>query len=131
MIQKVLFDVASNEDNAVRYIGQRLYLTFKDDSETLAALYHNDVLVKTADFTDKVAKRFFVVEAVELGATKTRLADALNISRQTIHNYLESKKHFGVEGLIRNYTPAKGATLRQYREALADEGLKGNKARQL
>ena len=120
-----------NEDNAVRYIGRRLYLTFKDESETLAALYHNDVLVKTADLTDKVAKRFFVVEAVELGATKTRLADALDISRQTIHNYLESKKHFGVEGLIRNYTPAKGATLRQYREALADEGLKGNKARQL
>ncbi len=131
MIQKVLFDVASNEDNAVRYIGRRLYLTFKDESETLATLYHNDVLVKTADLTDKVAKRFFVVEAVELGATKTRLADALDISRQTIHNYLESKKHFGVEGLIRNYTPAKGATLRQYREALADEGLKGNKARQL
>ena len=131
MNERVLFDVASNEDNAVRYIGQRLYLKFKDDSETLAALYHNDVLVKTADLADKVAKRFFVVEAVELGATKTRLADALNISRQTIHNYLETKKHFGLEGLIRNYTPAKGATLRQYREARADEGVKGNKARQL
>jgi len=131
MTQRALFNAASNEDNAAKYIGQRLYLTFKDDSETLAALYHNDVLVKAADLADKVAKRFFVVEAVELGATKTRLADALNISRQTIHNYLESKKHFGLEGLIRNYTPAKDATLRQYREAIADKGLKGNKARQL
>ena len=131
MIQKVLFGGVSNEENAAKFIGQRLYLEFKDDSETHATLYHNDVLVKTADLADKVAKRFFVVEAVELGATKSRLADALNISRQTIHNYQEIKKHFGLEGLIRNYTPSKGETLRQNREAHADKGLKGNKARQL
>ncbi len=131
MTQRVLFDAASNEDNAVKYVGQRLYLKFKNDSETQVTLYHNDVLVKTADLSDKVAKRLFIVETVELGATKTRLADALDISRQTIHNYLEIKKHFGLEGLIRNYTPAKGATLRQNREVHADESLKGNKARQL
>ena len=131
MIQKVLFDGVSNEDNAAKFIGRRLYLEFKDKSETRVALYHNDVLVKTADLADKVAKKFLVVEAVELGATKTHLADALSISRQTIHNYLESKKYFGVEGLIRSYTPSNGQTLRQNREAHADQGLKGNKARQL
>ena len=131
MIQKVLFNGVSNEDNSAKFIGQRLYLEFKDDSEMRVALYHHDVLVKTADLADKVAKKFFVVEAVELGATKTRLADALGISRQTIHNYLEINKHFGSEGLIRNYTPSKGQTLRQNREAHADEGLRGNKARQL
>ena len=70
-------------------------------------------------------------EAVELGAVRTRLAAALKISRQTIHNYLETKKRFGLEGLIRNYTPSKGETLRQNREAHADKGFKGNKARQL
>ena len=131
MTQRLPFDVISSEDNAAKLIGRRLYLKFKDDMETHVTLYHNDILVKTADLADKVAKRFFVVEAVELGATKTRLADVLNISRQTIHNYLEIKKHFGLEGLIRNYTPSKGETLRQNREAHADKGLKGNKARQL
>ncbi|MFO7970712.1 MAG: hypothetical protein R6U40_03065 [Desulfobacterales bacterium] len=131
MTRRPLFDTVSNEDNAAKFIGQRLYLEFKNDSETHVTLYHNDVLVKTADLSDKVAKKFFVVEAVELGATKTRLADALNISRQTIHNYLEIKKHFGLEGLIRNYTPSTGVTLRQNREAHADKALKGNKARQL
>jgi len=131
MTQRPLFDALSNEDNAVKYVGHRLYLKFKDDSETQVTLYHNDVLIKTADLTDKVAKRLFVIEAVELGATKIRLADVLNISRQTIHNYMEIIKHFGLEGLIRNYTPSKGETLRQNREAHADEGLKGNKARQL
>lgn len=88
MTQKLLFDAVPNEDNAGKFIGQRLYLKFKDDIKTHVTLYHNDVLVKTADLADKVAKKNFVVEAVELGATKTRLADALSISRQSIHNYL-------------------------------------------
>ena len=131
MTQRLLFGDVSHEDSAAKFIGRRLYLKFKDDIETHVTLCHNDVLVKTADLTDKVAKRLFVVEAVELGAIKSRLAETLNISRQTIHNYLEIKKNFGIEGLIRNYTPSKGATLRQNREAHAGEGLKGNKARQL
>ena len=131
MTQRLLFGDVSHEDSAAKFIGRRLYLKFKDDIETHVTLCHNDVLVKTADLTDKVAKRLFVVEAVELGAIKSRLAEALNISRQTIHNFLEIKKNFGIEGLIRNYTPSKGATLRQNREAHAGEGLKGNKARQL
>jgi transposase-like protein len=131
MTQRLPFDAVSNKDNATKFIGQRLYLEFKDDSETHATLYRNDVLVKTVNLADKVAKKLFVIEAVELGATKTRLADALSISRQSIHNYLEIKKHFGLEGLIRNYTPSKGETLRGNREAQADKGLKRNKARQL
>ena len=131
MSKGLLFDSVSDEDSTAKFIGRRLYFEFKDDSETHATLYHNDVLVKTVDLTDKVAKKLFVVEAVELGAVRTRLAAALKISRQTIHNYLETKKRFGLEGLIRNYTPSKGETLRQNREAHADKGFKGNKARQL
>ncbi|MBT5528180.1 MAG: hypothetical protein HOK35_03395 [Cytophagia bacterium] len=46
---------------------------------------------------DNIAKRLFIVEAVELGAMKSRLASALEISRQTIDNYLGIKKHFGLE----------------------------------
>lgn len=131
MTQKPLFDTPPNEIDSFQYIGQRLYLKFKDGAKTQVALYHNDLLMKNVDLADKVAKRLFVIEAVELGATKSRLADALSISRQTIHNYEETKKYFGLEGLIRNYTPSKGETLRQNREAHADESLKGNKARQL
>jgi len=131
MTQGLLFDSVSDEDSTAKFIGHRLYLKFEGNSEMHVTLYHNDVLVKTVDLADKVAKKLFVVEAVELGAIRTQLAEALSISRQTIHNYLETKKHFGLEGLIRNYTPAKGETLRQNREAHGDKGLKGNKARQL
>ncbi|MFH0780800.1 MAG: hypothetical protein V2B20_02465, partial [Pseudomonadota bacterium] len=63
-------------------------------------LYRQGVNVRTLDPSDNVAKRLFVVEAIEMGAGKSKLAESLAISRQTIHNWLEIKKHFGREGLI-------------------------------
>ncbi len=130
-MDQTLFNLPSDTNDDARYIGQGLYLKFRGVGNSLADLYRNGVLIRTADMSDKTAKRLFVVEAVELGATQIHLACALNISRQTIHNYLETKKHFGIEGLIRNYNPATKPTLRQNREAQADQGLIGNKARQL
>ena len=61
MSKGLLFDSVSDEDSTAKFIGRRLYFEFKDDSETHATLYHNDVLVKTVDLTDKVAKKLFVV----------------------------------------------------------------------
>lgn len=129
MTQGELFKEAPQEDKTVRHIGYRLYLKFKNINETKVSLYHNETLVKTADLSDKVAKRLFVIEAIELGAKKSHLAEALNISRQTIHNYLETKKHFGHEGLIHSYKPSN--SIKQNRKEHANEILKGNKARQL
>lgn len=129
MTQYELFKEAPQEDKTVRHIGYRLYLKFKNIDQTKVALYHNETLVKTADLSDKVAKRLFVIEAIELGAKKSHLAEALNISRQTIHNYLETKKHFGHEGLIHSYNPSN--SIKQNRKEHANEILKGNKARQL
>jgi DNA-binding XRE family transcriptional regulator len=40
--------------------------------------------MKRVDLSDKPAKKLFVVEDVELGTTKYKLAEALTISRQTI-----------------------------------------------
>ena len=131
MQQDELFKETPEVDKTIRKIGRRLYLKFRDVSGSRVDLYHDDAFVKSADFSDKVAKRLFVIEAVELGAQRSRLAEVLNISRQTIHNYLEIKKHFGIEGLIRNYTPSKKISLRQHREKNANKGLSGNKARQL
>lgn len=131
MEQNKLFNEAPEVDRTIRKIGHRLYLRFKDVAGNRVELYDDNTFVKSADLSDKVAKRLFVLEAVELGAQKSQLAEALNISRQTIHNYIETKKHFGLEGLIRNYTPSNGTSLRQHRERNADKGLSGNKARQL
>lgn len=129
MVQNEFFQDAQKEDEATFHVGYRLYIKFKDKSKSKADLYHNETWVKTVDLSDSVAKRLFIVEAVELGARQTRLADALNLSRQTIHNYLQTKKHFGLEGLIRNYSPSKN--LREQREEAIGTSHTGNKARQL
>ena len=131
MIQGDLFpERVEKEDGKVK-IGHNLFLRFSGDDLKTVTLYHYTTVLTTTDLTDKVAKRIFVVEAVERGAVKDHLAKALKISRQTIHNYTETKKHFGLEGLVNNYNPSKSKSRRKQRELHADERLQGNKAEQL
>ncbi|MCP4756157.1 MAG: hypothetical protein GY866_35290 [Proteobacteria bacterium] len=73
------------------------------DSGRRAILYRGDIQIRDVNLTDKVAYRIFLVEAIESGATRIRLAKAFNVSRQTLHNYQECRKHFGLEGLVHNY----------------------------
>ncbi len=96
-----------------------------------AILYRQGFVIKSVDLADATARRLFVVEAVELGAIKLRLAHALGISRQSIDNYIDSKHHFGVDGLIHSYYSSTGKSLRRQREEHADQRVKGNKTRQL
>ncbi len=98
MKQGILFDEVSAKDENIERIGDRLYLQFNEGTPHKVSLYQNNILIKAVDLSDRVAKRLLVVEAVDMGAIKSRLAMALKISRQTIHNYTETKKHFGMEG---------------------------------
>ncbi len=91
----------------------------------------HDIVLKIIDFSDTVAKRLFVVELVELGGKPSYIAEALNISRQTIHNYLETKKHFGAEGLINNYKPSKSKERKKQRKMHSNGQCEGNKSKQL
>ena len=86
MKQGVLFDDMPAQEPNVKGIGTRLFLQFSNGNPPKVSLYHYDTLIKTVELSDRVAKRLLVVEAVELGAIKKRLAAALQISRQTIHN---------------------------------------------
>jgi len=131
MKQGVLFDNVPVQEQNVKGIGARLYLKFSKNNPHKVYLYNNRTLIKTVDLSDRVAKRLFVVEAVEMGATKSRLAAALQISRQSIHNYTEIKKHFGLEGLIHNYSPSASKSCRRQRQNHASRRGVGNKARQL
>jgi hypothetical protein len=131
MKQGVLFDDMPAQEPNVKGIGTRLFLQFSNGNPPKVSLYHYDTLIKTVDLSDRVAKRLLVVEAVELGAIKKRLAAALQISRQTIHNYTETKKHFGLEGLIHNYSPSTSKSQRQQRQNHASRRGTGNNARQL
>ena len=132
MKQGILFnDLPAQEDSNVKGIGARLFLKFSKENPDKASLYYRDIPIKIVDLSDRVAKRLLVVELVEMGATKTRLAAALQISRQSIHNYTETKKHFGLEGLINNYSPSVSESLRQQRENHVSHCKTGNKARRL
>ncbi|MCP4262475.1 MAG: helix-turn-helix domain-containing protein [Planctomycetes bacterium] len=131
MNQSTLFKDTKPQDENIKHIGHRLYLKFNDGTPPKVALYHHETLVKTVDLSDRAAKKILVVEAVEMGGKKQALAAALGISRQTVHNYIEIKKHFGLEGLIHNYSPARSKSLREQRRQHSNRRSTGNKARQV
>jgi hypothetical protein len=131
MKQSAIFKDVKPRDENIKHIGHRLYLKFSDNTPAKAAFYHNNTLAKIIDLSDKVAKKLLVVEAVEMGAEKKALAAALGITRQTVHNYIEIKKYFGLEGLIHNYSPARSKSLREQRRRHSSRRSTGNKARQV
>jgi hypothetical protein len=131
MHQDSLFKDITPQDKNVAYIGNRLYLKFTDGNKSIVTLFHNDVLVKSIDFSDQVAKRILIVEAVELGAKKSHLAEAMGICRQSIDNYLKAKKHFGFEGLINNYSPSRSINIRKHRIENINNRHTGNKAKDI
>jgi hypothetical protein len=115
------------------FLGNGLFIEIKDSYPRRACLFRQNLLIKQVILSDKIAKRLFIVDAVEIGAMKSRLALALGISRQTIDNYLGTKNHFGLEGLVQGYSPSVSKSRRKQRElhGSASKGIPGNKARQL
>ena len=99
MAQHILFKRLAGNDKNHHDIGGGLILELNRVKQT-ATLYRKGTYIKKVDLSDKIATKLLIIEMVELGAKKTKLALVLNISRQTIHNYVEIKKHFGLKGLI-------------------------------
>lgn len=112
-------------------IGDHLILKTDTRDPDQVSLWCRGVMIRKVDFKDKVSKRLFIIEAVDLGCVQSQLASGLGISRQTIHNYLEIRKHFGLEGLIRGYNPSESASLSRQRKLHSEEQIKGNKAQQV
>jgi hypothetical protein len=69
--------------------------------------------------------------SLTLGANQSRLASALKISRQTIHNYREIYHHFGMEGLIHGYKPSDSKSREIQRKLHEHKRTGGNKAVQV
>lgn len=129
MTQDVLFDL--DEEAGKTSLGGNLELkvTQGPGGKPKATLYRLGLLMKEADLSDRVAKKLFVIDAIEMGAMPTRLAKGLGISRQTIHNYQEIKEHFGLRGLIQGYSLESDKS--EQRKIDADTLTPGNKAREL
>ena len=128
--QKSLFSTSNKKRSS---LGNNIFIEVKSKYPRSAYLYRQDLLIKQVVLSDKIAKRIFIVESIELGAMKSRLASVLEISRQTIDNLLGVKKHFGLEGLAQGYSPSISKSRRKQREIHANKnkGIPGNKAKQL
>ena len=72
----------------------------------------------------------FILDALELGAQKSRLAKALNISRQTIDNYQGVMKQFGLEGLVQGYSLADSKSKQRQRKihSINNKRIAGNRS---
>ena len=124
--------VSEQDDQEQKYaLGKGFVLAFSEGEKKQCKLLHYDNPIKRVDLSDKVAKKLLVIEAVELGVIQSQLADALGISRQTIHNYRETHKYFGMEGLIHGYNPADSKSLEVQRKLHGSERAQGNKAEQV
>jgi hypothetical protein len=96
-----------------------------------ADVYHHGSLSKRVNLRDKAARRLLVVELIQHGVNQTRLAEALKLSRQTLHNYRESYKEFGVHGLLHGYSPSRSKDEERQRHIHVHKRRPGSKAREL
>lgn len=129
-MQQKIFPYLSKEKSKIS-LDAGLEIEITKGLKPKAMLYRAGVFIKVVDLSDRVAKRLFVVETVELGATQSKLAEALNISRQTIHNHRAIKKEFGTEGLINSYQSAHSKSRKKQRAINEKKIPRGNKARLL
>lgn len=98
-------------------------VSYKKELKT-ATLFLHDKYVKQVDLKDRVEKKLFFVELVEMGAKQIRIAEVFGISRQTLHNYMETKKRMGVEALIYSW---QGTNKKEQRKLKAEKISFGNK----
>ncbi|MCF6248504.1 MAG: hypothetical protein L3J69_14255 [Desulfobacula sp.] len=120
MAQQELFLTHTKPGDNKLELNRGIYLRIDGKVSPVAFLFIGGAVVKQAELNDRTARRIFIVEAVTLGAKKSRLATALKISRQTIDNYLEVKEYFGLEGLIRGYSLRDTRDIRKHRKNHAE-----------
>jgi hypothetical protein len=83
------------------------------------------------NLADKAERRLLVVELLQRKLNQTRLAEVLNLSRQTLHNYRECYRLFGVTGLLHGYSPSRSVSEERQGRLNVDKRRPGSKAREL
>jgi len=94
-------------------------------------LYHHGLFIKRVNLADKAERRIFAVELMQKNLSQTRLAEVLNLSRQTLHNYRESYRAFGINGLLHGYSPSQSKSEELQRRVHVDKRRPGSKATEL
>lgn len=128
MEQALFAEELKKKTDNVKMIGAGLSIEFHRNNKKKINFKNQNIIIQRIDLSDRIAKKLFVIDAVALGATKILLADALGISRQSIHNYLEIIKKFGLEGLIAGGSPKQGKNSAAYHKQLQSKRMPGSKA---
>ena len=84
-------------------------------------VYHRGSLLKEVDLSEKAQRQLLVIELIQLGVTQSKLAKALKLSRQTLHNYRSSYNAFGIEGLLHGYKPSESSPLKVLKVMIYDQ----------
>jgi hypothetical protein len=119
-------------DRAARFeLGRGYALHLPGGPRAPGDVYHRGSFSKRVNLRDKAERRLLVVELLQHGVNQTRLAEALKLSRQTLHNYRESYREFGVQGLLHGYSPARSKDEARQRHLHVHKRRPGAKAREL
>jgi len=114
----LLAEHESPQDRGDRFeLGRGYSLYLPHGPRGQADVYHHGSLSKRVDLRDKAVRRLLVVE--------------LKLSRQTLHNYRESYREFGVHGLLHGYSPKRSKDEERQRHIHVHKRRPGSKAREL
>ena len=123
--QLELFAIPGQDDQKVA-LGNNLFVLKNDDQQT-AIFFKMQSQIRIIDLKDKFELKLALTEMTEMGATKSWVCEAFGISRQTLHNYEQTKRVFGLEGLANSYRGKGGVkSLTEQRGANSDALPKGN-----
>ncbi|MCP4284386.1 MAG: helix-turn-helix domain-containing protein, partial [Gammaproteobacteria bacterium] len=112
-------------------IGRAYELHLPYGPRSKAQVYHRGTLLKEVDLGEKAQRQLLVIELIQQGVTQSKLAMALKLSRQTLHNYRASYNQFGIEGLLHGYKPSESKSRETQRRMHVDQRRPGTKAREL
>lgn len=112
-------------------IGRGFCLYLPRGPRSQGDLYHHGSLRKRVNLADKAELRLLVIDLLQNDIQQTRLAEVLNLSRQTLHNYRESYRVFGVNGLLNGYSPSQSISEETQRRLHVTKRRPGSKAREL
>ncbi len=131
MTQSTLFDGQETQPKGRFELGKGYALHLPHGPRGLGQVYHQGRFSKQVNLRDKAERRILVVELMQKGVNQVRLAEALRLSRQTLHNYRESYVAFGVEGLLHGYRASDSRSRELQRRLHVDKRRAGSKAREL
>lgn len=94
-------------------------------------LYYRGGFLKRVNLADKAERRIFVVEMSQKKISPSLLAEVFGLSRQTVHNYRESYRKFGMTGLLHGFRPSVSTSRELQARLHVDSRRPGNKAREL